>query len=255
MKKLNLFLLCGNMVTGKSSLIREIKNHNEKSNKGIVILEEENFYKDFLSKSESIENAISKQLGFEEDIEMKVKNFHFSVQTFMLNNFMTAFKNNAKAFSESEETLILDIISDTFPPITGLIFSEKKNKFNLITQSHFEVLKNAYIHSMFLFSECIKNLREKEIQINIKVFFRIIDSAYSLQLLSERSFEEFEFYKKNDDYFVSLNEGLKNFDLYKSYLDSFPGSDNVTVEYFVQDFRNEKDFDKNNIDVLETLYK
>lgn len=251
MKKINLYLFCGNMLSGKTSLLEQIRKQNKDSDEqGIIFLDEQNFYKNFLLSREKVKQVID---------HIDEKAFHFQVQTFLLNNFVNVFDKKIFEFNESVKTEI-DIICDTFPPITGFIFSNAKEIYNLISKSHFELLKKKYLHSFNLLSLLFDRVKQDgDISFNVVVFFRKVPFDFSLELLKKRNEEEYNFYTNNESYFRYLHEKLGDEKFFKSsIIETFADVCNYTsgeLNFVLQNIEKEMDFRAANEFIFQYVYK
>ena len=244
MKKINMFIINGAMATGKTSLIEEIKKHNITiANSKIHFLDEENFYK---FKKEHYEKIKTSE---------QTDNFNFSVQVFLLNNFMNSFSKIINDFVISDVNEI-DIVSDTFPITTGIIFTTFKRQFNLISKDEYNTLINKYdMATKNLFRLLNSRIKINSISLNVFHYYRLIEYNFGLFKIKIRSSDEFDFYNGNLDYYKTLNgfindysfssENIKN--IFKPFVDNF--------EYSLQKINYEEDYDIYNKVILEKLYQ
>lgn len=241
MRKINLFLVCGNMLTGKTTLINEIKKQNEKYNDGILILDEQNFYKNFLNKRKTTKG--------------KENNFHFEVQTFLLNNFMQEFRKKVVDFTfEQKEKMEIDIVLDTFPLITGNIFSNCKFNSGLINADEMTLLKSKYKISEEIFQHLVKTIVDANVEISIITFFRTIDKNLALAFLKKRSLKEYRFYTENIIYYDNLHKDLSDYIVYNENLFNIFGGQVFNFDFVKQKIENEEDFNLNNQKIFSKIY-
>ena len=237
MKIINMYFLCGNMVTGKTSLVELIKQQNE-SFDGFVVLGEQNFYKNFLNNKK----------------DKKKQNFHFEVQVFLLNNFLSSLKKIVSNFLRSDQ-IEIDIVTDTFPLITGYIFSSLKFKYGLITEDQYLLLSEKYVMVMGEIKLLFLSLRKNGVELKLTTFFRIVDVNISLAMLKKRNLKEYNFYIKNLDYYKELNENLADDLKYNILLFKIFDANVFNINFVRQKIEKKEDFNLYNRQVFQTIYK
>ncbi len=242
MKSINLFVINGTMATGKTSLIKEIKNQNINVVNKIHFLDEENFYK---FKKEHYKNL---------KIKEQIDNFNFSVQVYLLNNFMSLLTKTISDFVNNDISEI-DIVSDTFPITTGIIFTTFKRQFDLINKNEYDILMYKYDVAIKDLGKIFNLINVNEIKFNVFHYYRIIEYNYGLQNIKIRSLDEFDFYNKNLDYYKTINEFMSNSQFAPEKVNNIFKLIANTFEYSLQKINCKEDYDIYNKVILNKLYQ
>lgn len=240
MNKIIFHVFSGTMVSGKTKVINQIKE--QVSNNNIYYFMEDNFY-------------------LQEDIEKYgVANKHFFVQKLLLNNFIIKYKKIMKDILDLinlGNSFKIDLIFDTFPFVTGSIFTKLKKQNFLINAEEYNILRASYIDSIKIFQTFLHQLNKMNVKIEIENYFRIIDFELSKVLLKERSEEEFDFYIRKYEYYKNLHQDLSDYAMYEKKIRNIIDSNLYNINrYQFNLFRIKKieDFDFVNKQTFEKFY-
>lgn len=232
MKKLNIYFVIGNMLTGKTSLIEQIKKQNGNFENFYFLLEK-NLYSDLKNQEK--------------------RDFHFFIQVFLMNNFLLNFKRVLKKANDTKKEEVF-LFSDTFPFITGLIFTKAKYEHFLIKESEYNFLIDFYEQNLEKFQKVLFDIKDLEIGLNINVIFRQIGFEFSKEVLKNRSEKEYDFYiLQNESYYENLFNGLKNLDFYEKMF--YTIFDKNELKFIQQkEINTFEGFENNNKEIFNMLY-